>query len=220
MSNKTINLSNELHNYLLSVTLREEPVLKKLRDETAKMEKRNMQISPEQGQFMQLLVRLIQARNIIEIGVFTGYSALSMALAMPPGGRLIACDLSQEWTNIGKKYWKEAGVSDRIDLRLAPALETLEVLSMDWKAGHFDLAFIDADKENYALYYEHCLKLLRPNGLILFDNTLWDGKVADPQCNDSETRAIRDLNQKLHRDERVDISLIPIGDGLTLVRKR
>lgn len=220
MSNKTINLSEKLHDYLLSVSLREHPVLKELREETAKMENRNMQISPEQGQFMQLLIQLMQARNIIEVGVFTGYSALAMALALPPDGRLVACDISKEWTDIGQKYWKRAGVRKKIDLRLAPAPETLEALSLSWQAGHYDLAFIDADKEHYDLYFEYCLKLLRPNGLILFDNTLWDGKVADPQFNDSETRAIRALNQKLYSDERVDISLIPIADGLTLVRKR
>jgi predicted O-methyltransferase YrrM len=220
MSNRSIQLTDSLHEYLLSVSLREAGVLKELRKKTATLEQRNMQISPEQGQFMQLLIRLINARNIIEVGVFTGYSALAMAMALPSDGKLVACDVSEEWTSIGKAYWVKAGVQNKIDLRLAPALETLKDLAHDWKAGHFDLAFIDADKENYSAYFKYCLQLIRPNGLILFDNTLWDGKVADTQYSDSETKAIRDLNQQLLDDERVDLSLLPIGDGLTLVRKK
>ena len=175
----------------------------------------NMQIAPEQGQFLQLLVRLLAARRIVEIGTFTGYSALAMALAMPAGGRIVCCDRSEEWTSIARRYWKKAGVRKKIELRLGTALESLKTLE-----GSFDLAFIDADKTNYANYYERCLKLVRKGGLIAIDNTLWYGNVVDRRDQTADTRAIRAFNRKLHRDRRIVLSLVPIGDGLTLALKR
>jgi O-methyltransferase len=174
-----------------------------------------MQITPEQGQFMQLLVRMLGARRCIEIGTFTGYSSLAVALALPPGGKIICCDLSEEWTSMARRYWKKAGVEKKIDLRIGPALETLRTLK-----GRFDFAFIDADKTGYARYFEHCLRLLRKGGLIAIDNTLWGGSVIDTRNRSADTRAIRAFNRKLHRDRRVDLSLVPIGDGLTLALKR
>lgn len=179
-----------------------------------------MQISPEQGQLMALLVRLIGARRIVEVGTFTGYSALVMALALPADGQLIACDVNEAWTSIGRRYWAEAGVADRIALYLAPALTTLDELLADGAAGSVDLVFIDADKATYAAYYDRALRLLRVGGLILVDNTLWHGAVADPSRTDRDTVAIRAFNQALVADNRIDLSLIPIGDGLTLARKR
>ena len=179
-----------------------------------------MQIAPEQGQFMALLVELLGARHIVEVGTFTGYSALCMAQAMPDDGELICCDLSEQWTEIGTTFWERAGVRQRIDLRIAPALETLDELLATGREGTFDMAFIDADKTNYANYFERCLALLRPGGLLMFDNTLWDGAVADPEASDADTIALRSLNRQLHEDQRVSISLVPIGDGLTLARKR
>ena len=179
-----------------------------------------MQISPEQGQFMALLVELIGAERIIEVGTFTGYSALCMAQALPEHGELVCCDTSKEWTDIGRPFWREAGVEGRIHLHIAPALDTLDNLIEQCRAGYFDMAFVDADKTNYLNYYERCLTLLRRGGLLLFDNTLWDGAVADPGVQDDDTRALRELNDTLHKDERVSISLVPIGDGLTLARKR
>lgn len=169
---------------------------------------------------MALLVKLMGARQILEIGTFTGYSALSMAQALPADGKITCCDISQEWTDIGKPYWREAGVEDKIELKIAPALDTLAALQADGNAGCFDLAFIDADKGNYQAYYEHCLTLVRPGGLILFDNTLWSGAVADTSNNDPDTLALRALNQALHLDDRIDLSLLPLGDGLTLARIR
>lgn len=194
--------------------------MRRLREETASMEQANMQISPEQGQFMALLVELIGARSVLEIGTFTGYSALAMAVALPENGVLVACDVSEEWTAIGRRYWEEAGVGHKIELRLAPALETLDALLAEGRAGTFDFAFIDADKEGYDAYYERALELVRLGGLIALDNTLWDGKVADPAATDVDTEAIRAINAKLALDERVTLSLIPVGDGLTLARKR
>lgn len=220
MSNRTLPLDARLYAYLLANSLREPEVLRRLREETLAMPEANMQIAPEQGQLMALLVRLMGAKRILEIGTFTGYSALVMALALPADGRLIACDVSAEWTAIARRYWQEAGVAGRIELRLAPALVTLDRLIGDGAAGSFDLAFIDADKENYRAYYERALTLLRAGGLILIDNTLWGGSVADPARDDAETRAIRALNAALHHDERIDLALVPIGDGLTLARKR
>jgi caffeoyl-CoA O-methyltransferase len=220
MSNRSITLTDSLYDYLLSVSLREPPVLERLRRETASDPRAIMQISPEQGQFMALLTRLIGARRCLEVGVFTGYSSLVTALALPEDGRIVACDVSEEWTSVARRYWREAGVAHKIDLRLAPALQTLDALLAAGEAGRYDLAFIDADKENYGRYYERVLELLRPNGLVMFDNTLWSGKVADPKFDDEDTVALRELNRRLHTDERVDISLTPIGDGLTLVRKR
>jgi predicted O-methyltransferase YrrM len=220
MSNRTIPIDERLHGYLLEHSLRESDVKRRLREVTASLECSGMQIAPEQGQFMALLVELIGARRIVEIGTFTGYSALCMAEAMPTDGALICCDLSEEWTGIARGFWREAGVEERIDLRLAPALETLDALLAQGREGPFDMAFIDADKANYTQYFDRCLTLVRPGGLILFDNTLWGGRVADPQDRDEDTRAIRALNDRLLGDQRVTLSLVPIGDGLTLARKR
>jgi predicted O-methyltransferase YrrM len=220
MSNKTIGLDERLHHYLLSHSVRETSVMRRLREQTMEHEWARMQIAPEQGQLMALLVEIIGARQAIEIGTFTGYSALWIASALPPDGRLICCDISEEWTREGIPFWEEAGVRERIDLRIAPALKTLEDLLKKGAAGRFDFAFVDADKPNYLDYYEYCHELLRPGGLILFDNTLWGGAVADPDDEDEDTRGIRALNEHLHRDGRVSLSLIPIGDGLTVARKR
>ncbi|MHC5739175.1 class I SAM-dependent methyltransferase [Nostoc sp.] len=220
MPKQSIGLDNQLYNYLLSVSLREPEILEKLRQETANHPRSGMQISPEQGQFMSLLVQLIGAKKTLEVGVFTGYSSLSVALALPPDGKIIACDVSEEFTAIARRYWQEAGVADKIDLRLAPALETLDQLLATGQAETFDFAFIDADKENYDGYYERSLQLVRPGGLIAIDNVLWSGQVADEQNQDESTQAIRALNEKLHHDERVTLSLVPIADGLTLAIKR
>jgi caffeoyl-CoA O-methyltransferase len=179
-----------------------------------------MQSAPEQGQLMALLVKLINAHKALEIGVYTGYSALCVAGALPADGRLVACDINPSWTAIAQRYWQEAGLSERIELRLAPALETLEALIANGESGSFDFAFIDADKENYGGYYERTLELMRPGGLIAIDNTLWSGQVIDPACQDADTRAIRAFNKALHRDDRVELSLIPIADGLTLAMKK
>jgi predicted O-methyltransferase YrrM len=220
MSNRTIPLTDRLYEYMLAVSLREAELLKRLRAETAKDEMAQMQIAPEQGQFMALLVRLLGARKCLEIGVFTGYSSLSVALALPADGRLVACDISEKWTRIARRYWQEAGVAAKIDLKLGPALESLDELLAAGEGGSFDFAFIDADKSGYDSYYEGCLKLLRSGGLIAIDNIFWNGAVADPAENDEDTLALRALNTKIHGDERVDISLVPIADGLTLARKR
>jgi len=219
MTRKTITLTDDLHDYLLSVSLREPQILRRLREETAAHPMARMQIAPEQGQFMQLLVRLMQARYIIEIGTFTGYSALWMALALPSGGRLLTCDTSEEYTAVARRYWQEAGVDDRIELRLAPALNTLDALIDAREDGRFDLAFIDADKTEYPDYYERILRLLRRGGLAIVDNTLWEGKPADPSIRDADTRAIRAFNEALQRDERVALSLLPVADGVTLALK-
>ena len=202
-----------LSGYLREVSLRDHPLLARLRAATASHPRAIMQITPEQGQFMQLLLRLTGARRTIEIGVFTGYSALITALALPADGQVVACDISDEWTSLGRPYWQEAGIAHKIDLRLAPALETLNTLT-----GPFDFAFIDADKVNYDAYYERCLQLVRPGGLILIDNTLWHGDVINPAKQDADTLAIRALNKKLQADPRIDLSLLPLGDGLTVCR--
>jgi predicted O-methyltransferase YrrM len=220
VSNRTISLDDRLYEYLLQVSLREPDVLRRLRRETLAMPQASMQISPEQGQFMALLVKLQGARKIFEIGTFTGYSALVMALALPPGGRILTCDVSREWTAVAARYWAEAGVGGRIELRLAPALETTRALLDAGEGLTFDFAFIDADKENYLAYYEAALDLIRPGGLIVVDNTLWDGRVVDPSVRDVDTQAIRAFNKRLKDDLRIDLSLVPIGDGLTLARKR
>ena len=220
MSRRTIELTERLHAYLLDTSLRETDVARRLREETAGLEKANMQISPEQGQLMALLVELMGARRVLEIGTFTGYSTLAMAAALPEDGWIVACDVSEEWTGVGERYWTEAGVRDRIDLRIAPALETLDALVQDGAAGTFDFAFIDADKGNIRSYYERCLDLVRQGGLIAVDNTLWSGRVADDSDHDDDTRTLRELNTHIHRDRRVSISLVPIGDGLTLAMKR
>ena len=217
--NKTFGLPDAIYRYLLSESLREPEILHKLREETAKDPMARMQIAPEQGQFMALLVQLICAKKCIEIGVFTGYSSLCVALALPFDGKIIACDVSEEWTRIARRYWQEAGVAHKIKLRLAPALKTLDVLLAENQAGTFDFAFIDADKENYLAYYECCLKLLRRGGLIAIDNTLWSGRVAEPDNRETDTVALRKFNGKLHHDQRVALSLLPIADGLTLALK-
>jgi predicted O-methyltransferase YrrM len=220
MSRRSIQLTDSLHEYLLSVSLREADILLRLREETARDRRAGMQISPEQGQFMALLVRLMDARRCLEVGVFTGYSSLAVALALPDDGRIVACDVSERWTTTARRYWTEAGVAHKVDLRLAPAMETLDALLAAGEAGRFDFAFVDADKENYAGYYERALALLRPGGLLVADNTLWSGRVADPEDADATTVALRHFNELLHHDERVDLSLLPVGDGLTLARKR
>ena len=220
MSKQTTGLEQHLADYIQSISLREPDILKQLREETAKLSMARMQISPEQGQFMALLAQLMGAKKTLEIGVFTGYSALAVALALPDDGKVIACDISEEYTAIAKDFWSRAGVSEKIDLRIAPALETLEKLITEGETGSFDLAFIDADKRNYENYYERALTLLRPGGLILIDNVLWSGKVIDPTITDKQTQAIREFNQKLHQDSRISLSLIAIADGLTLALKR
>ena len=220
MANQTLGLNTQLYNYLQSVSLREPEILTQLRQETAQHPMAQMQIAPDQGQFMALLVQLIGAKKTLEVGVFTGYSSLVVALALPPEGKVVACDVSEEYTSIARRYWQQAGVADKIVLHIAPAEETLKSLLAEGQAGSFDFAFIDADKSNYEIYYEHALELVRPGGLIIVDNVLWSGRVADPQVQDNRTKAIRSLNQKLHQDQRVTLSLVPIGDGLTLALKR
>ncbi len=220
MSRRTLGLDDRLYDYLLAQSLREPPLLAELRAHTAQLSGAQMQISPEQGQFMGLLVELLGARRILEVGTYTGYSALRMALAQGADGEMLCCDVSAEWTAMAQDYWQRAGVRERIDLRLAPALDTLDGLLAEGAQGHYDLMFIDADKSNYAGYYARGLELLRPGGLLLFDNTLWGGAVADPQADDADTRALRALNTQLRDDERISLSLLPVGDGLTLARKR
>lgn len=220
MSSRTIVLNDALYEYLLSVSLREPDVLCRLREETAKMPQHNMQISPEQGQFIALLVELTGARKCLEVGTFTGYSTLSLALALPEDGQIVACDISEEFTSRAKPYWQEAGVAGKIDLRLGPALETLDALIADGESGAFDFAFIDADKVNYQGYFQRALDLIRRGGLILVDNVLWSGAVVDPARDDEDTEAIRAFNQACADDPRISLSLVPIGDGLTLARKR
>ena len=220
MSSRTIVLNDALYEYLLSVSLREPDVLCRLREETAKMHQHNMQISPEQGQFMALLVELTGARKCLEVGTFTGYSTLSLALALPEDGQIVACDISEEFTSRAKPYWQKAGVAGKIDLRLGPALETLDALIADGESGAFDFAFIDADKVNYQGYFQRALDLIRRGGLILVDNVLWSGAVVDPARDDEDTEAIRAFNQARAGDPRISLSLVPIGDGLTLARKR
>ncbi|MCB1786689.1 MAG: class I SAM-dependent methyltransferase [Gammaproteobacteria bacterium] len=220
MSNRTVTLDDRLYDYLLRYSLRETPVMRQLREMTADHEHARMQIAPEQGQFMALLVELMGARQIIEVGTFTGYSALCMAQSLPEDGRLVCCDVSREWTDVGIPFWERAGVRERIDLRIAPALQTLDTLIAAGGGDSYDLAFIDADKTNYRNYFERCLQLVRPGGLLMFDNTLWGGAVADPEDHDEDTLALRTLNELLLVDQRVSVSLVPIGDGLTLARKR
>lgn len=220
MSNKTFTMSDTLGAYMQSVSLREPDVLTRLREETSRMSMSMMQIAPEQGQFMQLLVKALGIRHAIEVGVFTGYSTLCVALAMPDDGRIVACDINKKWTDIAQRYWKEADVDHKIELRLAPALETLDALIDERLQNKFDFAFIDADKAGYKDYYERVLALIRPGGLIAIDNTLWNGNVTDESDQTESTQAIRDINRHIHADERVDISLLPIGDGLTLALKR
>ena len=219
MSRHTLAITDELREYILSVSLREHSLLESLRIETAKMPEAKMQISPDQGQFMTLLLRLMEARMVLEIGTFTGYSALSMALALPPDGHIVACDICDAYAKIACRYWSEAGVADRITLRLAPASETLDDLLAEGRADTFDAAFIDADKENYDLYFERSLALIRPGGLIMIDNVLRGGDSANSATQSLSTQSIQALNKKLHTDSRVNLSLVPIGDGLTLIHK-
>lgn len=220
MSNRSIGLSDTLHQYLLDVSLREPDVMRRLRDETAQHPESDMQIAPEQGQFMQILVRMLQARKTLEVGTFTGYSALAVALALPDDGQLVACDVSEDYTRIGRPYWEEAGVEHKIDLRIAPAVETLDALLDDGHAGTFDFAFIDADKTQYGAYYDRSLDLVRSGGLILLDNVLRHGRVVDPDPDDASTHAIVQLNARIYGDERVHLSMIPVADGLTLALKK
>jgi len=219
MSNKTLSLTKALYAYLVEHSVREPEILQRLRAETAKDSMSMMQIGPEQGQFMQLLVRLMGAKSCLEVGVFTGYSSLAVALVLPADGHIVACDVSEKWTAIARKYWAEAGIADRIDLRIAPALSTLDGLIASGKSGSFDFAFIDADKTNYLGYYERALTLVRPGGLIAVDNTLWGGQVIDKKVKSEDTQAIRQFNDRLRDDLRIHLSLLPIGDGLTLALK-
>jgi predicted O-methyltransferase YrrM len=220
MSRRTLSLDDRLYEYLLAASLREPPALAKLRAETERHPRAEMQIAPEQGQFMQLLVRLVGARRALEVGVFTGYSSLAIALALPVDGHLLACDISDEFTAVARRHWAAAGVTGRIELVLAPAIATLDARLGAGEAGSYDFAFIDADKEGYVDYYERVLALLRPGGLMAVDNTLWSGAVTDPADRSAETAAIRRFNGHVYGDERVDLSLVPIGDGLTLARRR
>jgi predicted O-methyltransferase YrrM len=219
VSNKTLFLTEGLYDYLRSVSLRDRDILRRLREETSRDPMAMMQVSPEQGQLMALLIKLMGVTKALEVGVYTGYSSLCVALALPTKGRLIACDISQAWTAVARRYWEEAGVSHKVVLHLAPALETMDGLLARGQGESFDFCFIDADKQNVDAYYERSLRLLRPGGLVAIDNVLWSGKVADPERMDPDTLAIRALNEKLKDDDRIALSMIPIGDGLTLALK-
>ena len=219
MSVETINLTESVYRYYKEISLREPQVLKKLREETLQTNASQMQISPEQGQFMRLLIEILGAKKTLDIGTFTGYSALSVAMALPSDGKVFACEINPEWISIANHYWQLAAIKEKIILNLGPALETLDRLIAQGESNTFDFIFIDADKKNYINYYEKSLTLLRPGGIIAIDNVLWNGRVAEPSVNDSNTNAIRTLNQIILADERVNISMLPIGDGLTLVRK-
>lgn len=220
MSLRSIGLDEKLYAYLIDFSLREPDVLRRLREETARRENASMQIAPEQGQFMALLVKLIGAERTLEIGSFTGYSALAVALALPPHGRVTACELSEEYAAVARHWWTEGGVGDKIEIRVGPAIETLDRMVEDGMAGRFDFAFIDADKEGYLAYWERCLRLVRRGGLIAVDNVLWDGRVVEAEDVEESTVAIRSFNARVRDDDRVDLSLVPIGDGLTLARVR
>ncbi len=219
MSNQTLAIDDRLYEYLCAVSVEESSLLRELREETRTIEFSNMQIAPEQGQFMALLVKLIAAKNAIELGTYTGYSSICIASALQPGGQLICCDDSEEWTAVAKKYWSLAGLDEVVTLKLQPAINTLTALLENGKQGSFDFVFIDADKQNYCVYYEQALQLLRKGGLMAVDNTLWSGAVADPENNEPGTRAIRRFNEMLKKDQRVTKSLVPVGDGLTLIIK-
>jgi predicted O-methyltransferase YrrM len=220
MSNKTIGMSDELAAYVLEFGTREPDVLARLREETAAIPQHDMQIAPEEGALLALLVELLGARRCIEVGTFTGYSSTAIALALPADGRLVCCDVSADWTSLARRYWEEAGVASKIDLHIAPADQTLDELLADGQERAFDLAFIDADKSGYDGYYERLLRLVRPGGLIVIDNTLWGGEVVNQNADDEDTRAIRAVNAKLAGDERVTICLLPVADGVTLARRR
>ncbi len=220
MSTRTIQVTDQVHEYMLGVSLREPKVLQQLREETANLEEGGMQLSPEQGQFMRFLVRMLGAKRTLEVGVFTGYSSLSVAFGLPDDGQIVACDVSEQYTSIARRYWQAAGMDHKIQLHLGPAVHTLDNLIQAGHLNSFDFAFIDADKENYARYYEQCLQLVRRGGVIGMDNTLWGGTLVDEGQQDDSTNAIRALNKKLHADDRVELSMVPIGDGFTLARKR
>jgi predicted O-methyltransferase YrrM len=220
MSNVSVGLPPDLHAYLVEHGVREPDILRRLREETADLPQHDMQIAPEQGALMALLVGLIGARRCIELGTFTGYSSLAVALALPADGEIVCCDVSEEWTSVARRYWSEAGVADRVDLRLGPALETLDDLIAGGASGTFDFAFIDASKREYPDYHERILRLLRQGGLAVYDNVFWDGDVLDESKTDPDTLGVRRLNDRLMADERVSISMIPVADGLTLVQKR
>jgi caffeoyl-CoA O-methyltransferase len=220
VSSRNDNLKPELYDYIIQNSLRDTDIQKRLRDKTAEMPSAMMQISPDQGQFMALLVKAIGAKQTLEVGVFTGYSSLVVAQALPEDGRVVACDVSTEFTNVARPFWEEAGVAHKIDLRIGPAVDTLDALVTGGEAGNYDFAFIDADKEPYPDYYERCLVLVRRGGLILFDNMFLGGRVVDPSADHDAVNAMRALNASLHRDDRIDVSLLPVGDGLTLALKR
>jgi predicted O-methyltransferase YrrM len=217
---RAVTMTDDLYRYLVEHSVRDHPVLRELREETAKLPKAVMQVGPDQAQFLGLLARLAGAKRCLEIGVFTGYSSLAVAMALPDDASILALDVSEEWTAIARRYWKKARVEHKIDLRLGPALSTLDTLISLREFGRYDFAFIDADKTNYLAYYERCLELVRRGGLIAADNTLWSGRVADPADKDADTVALREFNDALLRDERIDLALLPVGDGLTLARKR
>lgn len=220
MSTTSIGLPPELADYLVDRGVREPAILARLREETSSIPEHDMQIAPEQGAFLAMLVRLIDARRCLELGTFTGYSSLAVALALPPEGRLVCCDISDEWTSVARRYWSEAGLADRVELRLGPALRSLDELLESGAAGTFDFAFVDASKREYPDYHERILRLLRTGGLVVYDNVFWDGAVLDPSDDDPDTVGVRRLNDRLATDERVDISMLPVADGLTLARKR
>lgn len=220
MASRNAFLPDAIQQYIIDTTLRDLPVLRDLREETAKLPNAGMQTGADQVQLLQLLVRAIGARRCIEVGVFTGYSALGVALALPEDGHIVACDVSEEYTAIARRYWQRAGVGQKVDLRLAPATRTLDELIAGGESGRFDFAYIDADKTGYDAYYERCLQLLRPSGLLTIDNVLWSGEVVHRDAADPDTVALRALNEKIGKDERVDAGLVPIGDGLMIVRKR
>lgn len=220
MTDRRLLITDDIHRYLVEHSVREPDVLARLRAATAVLPQAQMQIGPEQGQLMALLAKLVGAKRCIEVGVFTGYSSLAVALSLPEDGRILACDVSEEWTAIARRFWHEAGVEHKIELKLQPAVRTLEQLLAAGEAGRYDFAFVDADKPAYDTYYELLLQLLRPGGLMALDNTLWSGAVLDRNAREPNTVALRALNEKLHQDERIDLSLLPIGDGLTLARKR
>lgn len=220
MTNKTIGISDELHEYVVEVGAREPELLARLREETAAMPQARMQIAPEEGAFLAMLAELVGARRCIEVGTFTGYSSIAVARALPEDGRLVCCDVSKEWTDVARRYWTEAGVAEKIDLRIAPAAETLDALLEAGEEGTYDFAFVDADKTGYDAYYDRLLRLVRPGGLIAFDNTLWGGRVIDDTADDMDTAAIRALNRRLADDDRVSLSMLPVADGVTLARRR
>ena len=221
MANSTIQVTEPLYDYLLAVSLREPELLRKLREETAKLPSAGYQISPDQGQFMRMLIKMLGARRTLEVGVYTGYSALSVALVLPDNGQIVACDINEEYTSMARRYWYAAGMHHKIALHIGHAVDTLATLTAD-EANHgaFDFAFIDADKSNYGIYYEEALKLLRRGGLIAIDNVLWGGEIINTERQDADTKALRELNRALHKDDRIDVSMVAIGDGLTLARKR